>query len=837
MRAKGLDFLGSRPWIAAASEGHSPEATSTSQELPSLLLPITNREPLIVGIAADGHRRGRGLPFPAEAQIPVLGNTENQAGRVLMAAVMERVACAETEWGQLNDTKLSWRPDGSSVVHIEAARAIATALEKETENGDSVGLVVPDSLGIAGQQAILVSIRNRDVILVPHSVAVSIAWCRDHGTGYASSGLSGEFAGYLTVCDLSLGHWSITKLPVFRDREKLSPCLVPAHFPDAKKTGFKTTGLGVLTGQTRSEYHDFLKQGAAIPWLTGKEGLSLNDQSTSDQRRASFPSLKDLEGNGLVAGLHELRTENAELTPPKDWGSCLGVITTGALAGAKADGYPLPYWIGKILGFPVQKSSDTAASLGAAYAALGLGTDLPTWLEMVDQLDLYYIGKNALGDLEPAWKEILRPQLVKAGTEIKNQQPITGLKLQPGQNSVQITIRRPGDGERMAFRKIESAPGKTNESDIPLHIDVIARPGQGFAVVKVKSREPGAFDSHLNWQRMSPCTEPKPPTLGYVPAAVEIIPDVLLWIRAEGHLWDFLNTLRGNPSNFEIVSALRTINPKIGPPLPTKTGIQTPRGTSIHSIFKVIRAIGRTGEPPIGHGSQLIEDLKSSALEWFQKQTVYYDANAWMKKFLGYLHLGCPRPAVYPVIERLSKNPRRCTAEDLHLAGLCLENSNDLNIFYTAFLNALPTSSSPSLWLIAFRNIIKFNEHALRDVSPAIANQLFVTTLNKLDWSVDNSKAGIALNCIEASIFCLKRRRYDESFALMDSPNYIQAAAIVDKWHMCPKFQTKIKLQELKKTFSNFLRTEGSLQEIATLLADDQTVTNPNVTELNSNAQ
>ena len=838
MNAKGLDFLGSRPWIATASEGHAPEATSTSQELPSLLLPITNREPVIVGLTADGHRRGRGLPFPAEAQIPVLGNTENQAGRVLMTAVMERIACAETEWGQLNDTKISWRPDGSSVVHIDAPRAIAAAIEKETRIEDSVGFVVPDSLAVAGQQAILVSIRNRNIILVPHSVAVAIAWCRDHGTGYASNGPSGEFAGYLTVCDLSLGHWSITKLPLYRGLEKLVPCLVPAHFPDAKRTGLKTTGLGVLTGQTGAEYHDFLKQGAAIPWLTGIRGLSLNDRSTWVQRRACFPSLKDLEGSGLMAGLHELRTKNTELTPPKDWRSCLGVITTGALAGAKADGYPLPYWIGQILGFPVQTSSDNAASLGAAYAALGLGTELPTWLEMVDQLDLYYIGKNVLGDLEPAWKEILRPQLVKAGTEIKNQQPITGLKLQAGQNSVQITIRRPENGERMAFRKIESAPGKTNESDIPLRIDVTAKPGQGFAVVKVESREPGAFDSYLDWQRMNPCTEPKPPTLGYVPAAVEIIPDVLLWIRAEGHLWDFLNTLRDNTTDFEIECAARTVNPKIGPPLPTKTGIQTPIGTSIPSIFRVKRAIGRTGEPPVGHGNQLIEDLKSSALEWFQKQTVYSNANTWVKKFLGYLHLGCPRPAVYPVIEQLSKNPRHCSPEDLHLVGLCLESSTDLNIFYTAFLTALPASSSPSSWLIAFRNIIKFNEHALRDISPEIANQIFFTTLNKLEWSVENSKAGIALNCIEASIFCLKRRRYDESFALTDSPSYIQAAAILDRLNMCPKFQNKTKLQELKKIFSNFLRTEGSLQEIATLLADDQTtVTNPNITELNSNAQ
>lgn len=819
MKAQGLDFLGSRPWIASASGDNAPEATSNSQELPSLLLPISNREPVVVGLAAYSHRRGRGLPFPAEPQIPVLGNTENQAGRVLTAAVIERIACAETEWGQLNSTKISWRPEGTTIILIDAARAIAAAIEKETGNGDSVGFVVPDSLGVAGQQAILVSVRNRNVILVPHSVAVSIAWCRDHGIGYASNGPSGEFAGYLTVCDLSLGHWSITKLPLYRALAKLEPCLVPAHFPDVKRTGLKTTGLGVLTSQTRAEYHDFLKIGAAVPWLTGKRSLSLNDRSTWVQRRACFPSLKDLEGEGLLAGLHELRAKNTELNPPIDWKGCLGVIVTGALSRAKADGFLLPYWLGKILGLPVLPSPENAASLGAAYAALGLGTEHATWLEMVERLDLYYISKNTLGDLVPAWKEILSPQLVKAGTEVKNQEPITGLKLQAGQNSVQITIRRPEDGDRVAFRKVESAPGKTNESDIPLRIDVIARPGQGFAVVKVESREPGAFGSYLDWQRMTPCTEPKRPTLGYIPAAVEIIPDSAHWIRAEGDLYTLLNTLRKNQLPFQIETAARTVNRKISRLIPIETDSRHPRDPATATIFRVMRAIGRAGEPPVPRGGQLIDDLKSASLNWLASSPSHSNARKWLIKFFGWLHLGCPRPVILPVIERLSKSPKTCTAGDLHLAGLCLERPKELGVFYSAFLTAMPTSSSPNWWLTAFRNIIKFNEHALSDITAIEANLLFMTTLSRLDWAVANSRPLITQNCLEALLFCLKRRRYDDSFAMAGAPLYTYAEDILQQWPTA-RLQ-KPKLKELKRTFSSFLRTEGSLQDIATLLADD----------------
>jgi hypothetical protein len=95
-----------------------------------------------------------------------------------------------------------------------------------------------------------------------------------------------------------------------------------------------------------------------------------------------------------------------------------------------------------------------------------------------------------------------------------------------------------------------------------------------------------------------------------------------------------------------------------------------------------------------------------------------------------------------------------------------------------------------------------------------------MTTLNRLDWAVENSKPNITKNCLEALLFCLKRRRYDDSFAVMGSPSYNRASLILELWPAKRKLQ-KPKLKELKKTFSSFLRTEGNLQDIATLLADD----------------
>jgi hypothetical protein len=825
MNAKGLDFLGRRAWMAQVKPSGLPSAQAISDDLPSIVLPITNNEPAIVGKAADSHRRGRGLPFPTEAQIPVFGDLRNEAGRVLVAATFECIARAETEWGQLSDTKIGWRPYGEQWVQLDAARAIAQAVEHETHDADSIGLVVPDSIGVAGQHAILGAIRNRKIILVPRSVASALPWCRECGLWLDLKHKLDQAVGHVVVCDVALGRWSISKLPIFWVMGPDGPQLVPAHFPAYKRTALGTSGLGVITGQSVANYEDFLRPRFSEPWLTGQRHLKMIGSSQREKRKPLFNSLTALEGSGLEEGLEDIRRLFHSLKCPADWQRCAGVIVTGALAEAKAEAQSIAYWLARRLELPLLASDEQSAAKGAALAASGLDTNRPTWLEMVDQLDLYYIGKNSLGDLEPAWRQILPQKLVKAGTEYRNEEPITGLKLQAGSNSVQITIRRPGEDGSWLYRKVDSTPGKTSESDIPLLINVVARPGQGFALVKVQSKEAGIFESQLDWQKMVQRDEPKRPTLGYIPSAVELVPDLRLWNQTQPDLLILLFRLNTMAEPGSIEQAARVATRRIVRSVPIvevepETAYRSPSQNT--DLFRYTRALGRSGESPTPDGDKILSELRSAGLTWLLAHQRRPSGGArWLIKHFGWHHLGCPRQLVEPIMTRIEDTPESCSGDDLHLAGLTLSESEDIEKFFAAYLAALPGSKTPNAWLKAFRNIIKFNEHALAETEPIVIQCLYEATLERLEWAVDQERPLIAQNCLEALLFSLKRRRYDDSFALSGSKLYVQTTRFIAAWDTSGRMRYRTKLIEVRNTFARFLRTEGDLQDLATLLEDE----------------
>jgi hypothetical protein len=170
---------------------------------------------------------------------------------------------------------------------------------------------------------------------------------------------------------------------------------------------------------------------------------------------------------------------------------------------------------------------------------------------------------------------------------------------------------------------------------------------------------------------------------------------------------------------------------------------------------------------------------------------------------------------------RIEDTPESCSGDDLHLAGLTLSESEDIEKFFAAYLAALPGSKTPNAWLKAFRNIIKFNEHALAETEPIVIQCLYEATLERLEWAVDQERPLIAQNCLEALLFSLKRRRYDDSFALSGSKLYVQTTRFIAAWDTSGRMRYRTKLIEVRNTFARFLRTEGDLQDLATLLEDE----------------
>jgi len=369
---------------------------------------------------------------------------------------------------------------------------------------------------------------------------------------------------------------------------------------------------------------------------------------------------------------------------------------------------------------------------------------------------------------------------------------------------------------------VESTPGRANESDIPLVIDAIARPGQGFALVKVQSRELGVFDSHLDWQKMEPCSEPRRPALGYVPSAVELVPDHSLWSSCEPNMRELLKLLVKLEPPEKVERAARTVTPKLRR---TVAILQAgPPGTTERSgaSFRFSCAIGRNGEPPKDSEAPLMAELKSAGVRWLNAHRRESGGTRWLIKYFGWWHLGCPRNLVTPVLERLARSPQSCSSDDLHLVGLSIEDPQDVKVLLRAYLRTIRDAPSPNAWLKAFRNVIKFNEHALREIDPSFAGDLYARTADRLEWAIQNSRPLIAQNCLEALLFCLKRRRYDDNFLLPGTSLYQRTSRLLDDLNSSERMRRKKALADWRVTFSRFLRTEGNLQDLATLLKDDE---------------
>ena len=822
MISQGIDFLGHTTFATTLADTPQPEPVIPADALPSALMPLHSLEQA-EGMDSSSHRRGRGLAWPPEAQLPVLGEPANGAGRVLMAAAFERLCRAEMTWGRLEDTSLSWRPEGAETVTVDASRLIAAEIKAITGAEANVGLVVPDALGIAGQATLLTSVTNRNLLLVPHSIAVAVAWSAS-SEKLANAGVFLSYAGYLTVVDVGLGRWSITKVPLRREKVLQQKALIPARFSALTQVGLQTTGASVLTSALGQDPKNMLRIGWQRRILSGAPGTSL---SPSPKRiPTSLDSISVLDGNhSLVSASAELVAAFTSLPIAAEYGECLGVIVTGALAQVRFGTNSLKEDISRTLRLPLLESDPEAASRGAALAAQGLYTDLPTWLEYLEPLDLHYIGKNAVGDIQSDWKKILPGELLKAGFEWRNDEPITGLKLQTGRNSVQITIRRPGKPTAWEFRKIETTTGATTDADIPLVINVVARPGQGFAVVRVDSKEAGVFGSQLDWGKLEVCKEPPPPPLAYLVRSVELVVSDPLWRDCVAPLNDLLRCLR-NPElahqldrrTEDAYKFTRKAVMYLGP------NYTAPSEVRDEDLYRLFSPFGRNGQAPSIEGRKLLKEVTLEVEQRLATNRLGHLGKTAerLKRFLAYLRSACPKSLIKVTAYKMEHAPHGCSLVDLLVAGLCFDTPATWTQFYHAFPTTIDSTSRPNAWLKAIRDIVKFNETALAGLNRMQSVALYLALLTRLQKALDAGKPLISQNCFETMLFFLKCRRYHPDFAEPDSVLFLKSLGLVNAAVKSPLLGHKRKLQNAVERFSKFLRLQGEQSDIAGTLMEDE---------------
>ena len=211
--------------------------------------------------------------------------------------------------------------------------------------------------------------------------------------------------------------------------------------------------------------------------------------------------------------------------------------------------------------------------------------------------------------------------------------------------------------------------------------------------------------------------------------------------------------------------------------------------------------------------------LEGEMKQWMNLYPQREKGCQWLNKVGGWWYLGCPKEIVRNALFSVASPQGRTTPADLHVVGLCVEHDSELHCFFTAYCRKMPISSAPNNWLKALRNIVKYNEHALRVANDELAWKLFEKTTEKLEQALDAYQPLIAQNAIETLTFLLKRRRYESGFASVLSS--LHQWALTQAGRCSHSRVVRPKGREFARTFIKFLSSEGQMSDIGTLLVDD----------------
>ena len=582
----------------------------------------------------------------------------------------------------------------------------------------------------------------------------------------------------------------------------------------------------MLRKALRASLPQTLAAGWAGEALAGK--AKLNASSTEVFLRLqepAYPWSSPLVGeSSLSKSLATIEKANEVISCESPYKRSLGLMVIGPLANTRFDGTSLTELIQLRLQLDLIKVPEHIIASGAAWAAAGAANDWPTWLEMMEPLELHYVGADEIGNQANLWKRVLPKKLIDAGKEYSNESPVTGIKLQARSNRVRMCMRRPNDGETdpWIYRLVSTKPGKVHTDDIPLQVNVRARPGQGFAVVTVSSREAGLFESVLDWENMLGAEAPKPPPQGYIEKAVTLKAAPELWLNSRDDLMNLRKWLEDDEKADDILEACRSVVRRLNKAL-SSSNYQRGYGHSFAiDEFTLFTPMGRDACPPgsqADEGITLIARNTTAMVKWIQWNPDERQAINWVKKVASWWYLGCPQRFVDEAVKDFISDTVAVEEVHLEIAGRCLDSDNQFIDFFDAFTRKMPESSAPNNWMKALRNLIKFNEDCLNYTDIATAELMFEQCLNRLCWAYENGKPVITYNSLESLFFLLKFRRTDRSFIEKEGKLHSKADDLARR---VARKSSKQKTKSLAEKFITFLNWDGDSDGLGDFLQGDE---------------
>lgn len=812
-KLKIIDLLGARARIIRCSgQESSTEAVSLPVEAAihsTMLLPAARGDCFTVGEPTDSHRRGRSLAWPMEAQSPPAGLVANGNGRVYAEAVLRAFAS-----DKLADRTFTWRPDGLAESSVSAEVLLGDSLKGELDHESEVGLVVPDGLAEKERQAVLDACAPYGKVwLIPRTMAAAIAWCRSKGAAHLLSGKSDESnpIGHIILIEAGFGPWAVTAVPIFRITKGKKSWLVPKRESGLRREVSEMTGWGVLVRQATDQggcsvtacLHD---PSWVLDILDGRKVLADERINRTMPTKDILPKMAGLCG-GMVwnEGYRQLVTAIAALKSQIKT-KCLGGEMIGALARVKKKNGGLKDLLGLALAGTSLNVSDAAVSAGAALALVGKANGAPTWFETLEKMSLFYQGENEMGDPVVKWAALLPGTVMDAGSDFENEKPILGLHVPVGMNEITLTLRHePNDGQLISYRQTSIMQTKVCEEDTPIRIDVRAKPGQGFAQVILKSIEPGYFAGRLDWRHMKACDEPTI-TYGYA-LTVQLVAHPQMWAAAESELRILRDVLKGPRREHLFLDPIKLATNAMNKCVHSLNYKYSPGVAKMQVDDHIYYTpVGVDGKAPTLAGNRLLKELREDLVEHIEAGW-NKDVTKGSRRLLAWLYRGCPSEVTEEVFAKVGAWDTDLGMLDLHIIGLTLGDKPARHIpRYMDIMRAkLPLLAGPNNWLRAFRDIVRLNEHALRDVPNTTLEAIVDALIPRFSRAISLGKRALASNCYLSILFLLKRRRYSKSFLGKDDPRYDQITDCLDALEKA-RYKGKPFLTPAKQTFIDSLR-------------------------------
>jgi hypothetical protein len=466
---------------------------------------------------------------------------------------------------------------------------------------------------------------------------------------------------------------------------------------------------------------------------------------------------------------------------------CLGGELIGALAGVKKTEGSLRQLILSPLSLAPINLDDEGVSAGAALAMAGRTNGTPTWFENLETIHLFFKDKNKLGDPVPGWEPLLPGKQMDAGRNYQSEKPIDKFSIPAGRNMITLTLRHTHE-EGLTYRQTTAAQSQACKDETPLLISVHAKPGQGFAVVTLKSKTPGLFAGKLDWLKMADCEEPQIKH-GYTPTA-KLVPVEMMWSGLLEQIEVVSDLLETGRMSEGLLAKLKKITSGLNrcthseaavPDRWRVTGVEKGK----HIYFAPVSIEGRA---PSAESRKALHRLHELLMEHVvkaeprggpvSKKLMQKTAKA-ASRLMAWNYHGCPDCVKDAAVEKLYSDVK-LNVLDLHVLGLTTDDRDHISAFMDRLRRDLPGIKSANNWLRTFRNLVRLNEDALRDVADDDIYEIVEDILPRLEDAIDKERRGIAANCLEALLYVLKRRRYSNGFMSKDGSHAAELIRLVN---------------------------------------------------------